>query len=207
MADPTLQTKRVKTFAPAGQSTQLIVGADDANDTTILMGSQRLYSGYKLKRVYYSAFSPIPDASHVLPLIKPPLMREHRLYQADWLLRFYGFSVDEIASGTDGGMLDLAIDPKLAWALRQRGSFPVDVNRADQAMLLRVPGLGAKVVGRILRARRFKALGFADLLRMGARMKNAKPFLVTSDWRPLELSDRDDLRSMFAPKAEQLSLL
>ena len=207
MADPTLQTKRVMTFAPAGQSTQLIVGADDANDTTILTGSQRLYSGYKLKRVYYSAFSPIPDASHVLPLIKPPLMREHRLYQADWLLRFYGFSVDEIASGTDGGMLDLAIDPKLAWALRQRGSFPVDVNRADQAMLLRVPGLGAKVVGRILRARRFKALGFADLLRMGARMKNAKPFLVTSDWRPLELSDRDDLRSMFAPKAEQLSLL
>ena len=206
-ADPTLQTRRTKRFAPAGQSTQLIVGADDADDTTILAGSQRLYSGYKLKRVYYSAFSPIPDASNVLPLIRPPLMREHRLYQADWLLRFYGFSVEEIASGSNNGMLDLAIDPKLAWALGQRGQFPVDVNRADQAMLLRVPGLGAKVVGRILRARRFKRLGFADLLRLGARMKNAKAFIVAADWRPLALSDRDDLRSLFAPPPEQLSLL
>ena len=206
-ADPKLQTKRTKKFAPAGQSTQLIVGADDATDTIILAGSQRLYSGYKLRRVYYSAFSPIPDASNVLPLIKPPLMREHRLYQADWLLRFYGFSVDEIASGSNAGMLDLAIDPKLAWALGQRGQFPVDVNRAEQAMLLRVPGLGAKVVGRILRARRFKRLGFADLLRLGARMKNAKAFLIAADWRPLALSDRDDLRSMFAPPPEQLSLL
>ena len=206
-AEPTLRTKRVKQFAPAGQSTQLIVGADGASDTTILAGSQRLYSGYKLKRVYYSAFSPIPDASNLLPLIKPPLMREHRLYQADWLLRFYGFSVDEIASGADAGMLDLAIDPKLAWALRQRGAFPVDINRAERAMLLRVPGLGAKVVARIVRARRYKRLGFADLLRLGARMKNAKAFVIAADWRPLELSDRDDLRSLFAPPAEQLSLL
>ena len=206
-AEPTLQTRRTRRFAPAGQSTQLIVGADDADDTTILAGSHRLYSGYKLKRVYYSAFSPIPDASNVLPLIRPPLMREHRLYQADWLLRFYGFSVEEIASGSNNGMLDLAIDPKLAWALGQRGQFPVDVNRADQAMLLRVPGLGAKVVGRILRARRFKQLGFADLLRLGARMKNAKAFIVAADWRPLALSDRDDLRSLFAPPPEQLSLL
>ena len=206
-AEPTLRTKRVKTFAPAGQSTQLIVGADGASDTTILAGSQRLYSGYKLKRVYYSAFSPIPDASNLLPLIKPPLLREHRLYQADWLLRFYGFSVDEIASGTDTGMLDLAIDPKLAWALRQRDAFPVDVNRADRAMLLRVPGLGAKVVARIVRARRYRRLGFADLLRLGARMKNAKAFVIAADWRPLELSDRDDLRSLFAPAPEQLSLL
>ena len=206
-SEPTLRTKRVKQFAPAGQSTQLIVGADGASDDTILAGSQRLYSGYKLKRVYYSAFSPIPDASNILPLIKPPLMREHRLYQADWLLRFYGFSVDEIASGTDSGMLDLAIDPKLAWALRQRGSFPVDVNRAEQAMLLRVPGLGAKVVARIVRARRYKRLGFGDLLRLGARMKNAKAFVIAADWRPLELSDRDDLRSLFAPPAKQLSLL
>ena len=206
-AEPTLRTKRVKQFAPAGQSTQLIVGADGASDTTILAGSQRLYSGYKLKRVYYSAFSPIPDASNLLPLIKPPLLREHRLYQADWLLRFYGFSVDEIASGTDTGMLDLAIDPKLAWALRQRDAFPVDVNRADRAMLLRVPGLGAKVVARIVRARRYRRLGFADLLRLGARMKNAKAFVIAADWRPLELSDRDDLRSLFAPPAEQLRLL
>jgi putative DNA modification/repair radical SAM protein len=206
-AEPTLRTRRTRKFAPAGQSTQLIVGADVSSDTTILAGSQRLYSGYRLKRVYYSAFSPIPDASNVLPLIKPPLMREHRLYQADWLLRFYGFSVDEIASGTSGGMLDLAIDPKLAWALQHRGRFPVDVNRADRELLLRVPGLGAKVVSRILRARRYKRLGFADLLRLGARMKNAKPFLITADWRPLDLSDRDDLRSLFVPPPQQLSLL
>jgi len=206
-AEPTLQSRRTRRFAPAGQSTQLIVGADDASDTTILHGSQRLYSSYKLKRVYYSAFSPIPDASNVLPLIKPPLMREHRLYQADWLLRFYGFSVEEIASGSQGGMLDLAIDPKLAWALQHRGQFPVDVNRAERDVLLRVPGLGAKVIARILRARRFKRLGFADLLRLGARMKNAKAFIVAADWRPLALSDRDDLRSLFAPPPEQLSLL
>ncbi|MFM5917122.1 MAG: putative DNA modification/repair radical SAM protein [Novosphingobium sp.] len=205
--EPTLRTKRTRKFAPAGQSTQLIVGADDASDTTILAGSQRLYSGYRLKRVYYSAFSPIPDASNVLPLIKPPLMREHRLYQADWLLRFYGFSVDEIATGTRDGMLDLAIDPKLAWALQHRGRFPVDVNRAEREMLLRVPGLGAKVVARILRARRYKRLGFADLLRIGARMKNAKPFVITADWRPIELGDRGDLRSLFVPPPRQLSLL
>ncbi len=206
-SEPTLQTKRTRRFAPAGQSTQLIVGADDASDTTILAGSQRLYSGYRLKRVYYSAFSPIPDASNVLPLIKPPLMREHRLYQADWLLRFYGFSVDEIASGTNGGMLDLGIDPKLAWALQHRGRFPLDINQADRDLLLRVPGFGAKVVKRILQARRFKRLGFADLLRLGARMKNAKPFIVAADWRPLVLSDRDDLRSLFTPPPQQLSLL
>ena len=206
-AEPTLQSRRTRRFAPAGQSTQLIVGADEASDTTILLGSQRLYSSYKLKRVYYSAFSPIPDASNVLPLIRPPLMREHRLYQADWLLRFYGFSVEEIASGSHEGMLDLAIDPKLAWALQHRGQFPVDVNRAERDVLLRVPGLGAKVVARILRARRFRRLGFADLLRLGARMKNAKAFLIAADWRPLVLSDEADLRRHFAPPPEQLSLL
>src|SRR5690606_33058542 len=101
-------------FAPAGQSTQMIVGADGANDAAILTRAAGLYSGYRLKRVYYSAFSPIPDASSKLPLKPPPLMREHRLYQADWLIRFYGFEVPEIVLGGEGGDLDLAIDPKLA---------------------------------------------------------------------------------------------
>ena len=116
--------RRAPKFAPAGQSTQMIVGADGASDATILGQSTRLYSSYKLKRVYYSAFSPIPDASAKLPLIRPPLAREHRLYQADWLLRFYGFGLDEITGATPDGNLDLQIDPKLAWALQNRHHFP-----------------------------------------------------------------------------------
>ncbi|MDQ1186558.1 putative DNA modification/repair radical SAM protein [Agrobacterium larrymoorei] len=139
--EPTLKTKRVKTFAPAGQSTQMIVGADGADDGTILSTSARLYGSYGLRRVYYSAFSPIPDSSKNLPLIKPPLMREHRLYQADWLYRFYGFEIGEITSTQQNGMLDLDIDPKLAWALGNRQKFPVDVNTGDREMLLRGAGL------------------------------------------------------------------
>lgn len=198
--------KRPPRFAPAGQSTQMIVGADGADDTTILRTSTRLYSGYKLRRVYYSAFSPIPDASAALPLIKPPLMREHRLYQADWLLRFYGFEVDEIASATSGGNLDLEVDPKLAWALANRHLFPLDVNRAEREMLLRVPGLGTKTVGRILSTRRHRTLRYEDLRRMGANLKQAKPFITLLDWRPRALTDAADLRARFAPPPEQLAL-
>ncbi|MEY8843472.1 radical SAM protein, partial [Cribrihabitans sp. XS_ASV171] len=139
---------------------------------------------YRLKRVYYSAFSPIPDSSAALPLIKPPLMREHRLYQADWLLRFYGFDVEEITSATVDGNLDLAVDPKLAWALANRHRFPVDVNRADRETLLRVPGIGAKTVGRVLSTRRHRSLRYDDLRRMGANLKQARPFITALDWRP-----------------------
>ena len=198
--------KRPPRFAPAGQSTQMIVGADGADDTTILRTSTRLYSGYKLRRVYYSAFSPIPDASAALPLIKPPLMREHRLYQADWLLRFYGFDVEEIASATRGGHLDLEVDPKLAWALANRHLFPLDVNLAEREMLLRVPGIGTKTVARILTTRRHRTLRYDDLRRMGANLKQAKPFITLLDWRPRALSDAADLRARFAPPPEQLSL-
>ena len=131
-AEPTLQTKRKIKFAPGGQSTQMIIGADPTSDDGVLQASARLYGSYHLRRVYYSAFSPIPDSSAALPLLKPPLMREHRLYQADWLMRFYGFQQPEILAGSADGMLDLELDPKLAWALRNRGLFPVDVNRADR---------------------------------------------------------------------------
>ena len=117
----------------------MIVGADQTSDAGILQTSARLYGSYRLRRVYYSAFSPIPDASSALPLMKPPLMREHRLYQADWLMRFYGFAQPEILAGTPDGMLDLEIDPKLAWALRHRGAFPVDVNRAPREALCACP--------------------------------------------------------------------
>jgi putative DNA modification/repair radical SAM protein len=205
--DPTLQTKRVKKFAPAGQSTQLIVGADEADDTTILTGAHQLYNDYRLRRVYYSGFSPIPDASNILPLIRPPLLREHRLYQADWMLRFYGFSVGEIAQGAQSGMLDLAIDPKLAWALVRRDQFPVDVNRAPRELLMRIPGIGGRTVSRILSTRRWKTLTYEDLIRMGARMKNAKAFIVTRDWSPAKLTDTSNLRARFAAPAEQLSLI
>src|SRR5262249_22486521 len=121
-------------FSPAGQSTQVIVGADDTTDETVLQTSSTLYNRFALSRVYYSAFSPTPQASTALPVKAPPLQRENRLYQADWLLRHYGFTVEEIAAGGEFGMLDLDIDPKLAWALKNRDRFPVDVNIADRAL-------------------------------------------------------------------------
>ena len=199
--------KRGAKFAPAGQSTQMIIGADGSNDHAILDRATGLYGSYGLKRVYYSAFSPIPDSTSKLPLIKPPLIREHRLYQADWLLRFYGFHLDEITSAAPGGNLDLAVDPKLAWALANRHVFPVDVNRADREMLLRVPGFGTKTVKRLLATRRHRTVRYDDLLRMGARMKQAQPFITTLGWTPGALTDSAHLRARFAPPPEQLSLL
>ena len=193
-------------FAPAGQSTQMIVGADAARDDDILKTATNLYSGYQLRRVYYSAYSPIPDASSDLPPVRPPLMREHRLYQADWLLRFYGFERAEIMEGANGGMLDLAIDPKLAWALMRREAFPVDINRAPRELLLRVPGLGTRAVDRIVAARRLGKLRLGDLAKLTASVKKVLPFIVTPDWRPGNLTDSADLRARFAPPAEQLVL-
>lgn len=205
--DKTASGKRPPRFAPAGQSTQMIVGADGTDDVTILKSATRLYTGYRLRRVYYSAFSPIPDASAALPLVQPPLLREHRLYQADWLLRFYGFSAEEIATGAQAGHLDLEIDPKLAWALQHRDLFPLDLNRAGREMLLRVPGFGTRTVERILAARRAGGLRYEDLARMGALMKKARPFIALPGWSPRALTDSASLRARFAPPPEQLSLL
>ncbi|WP_425990554.1 putative DNA modification/repair radical SAM protein [Brevundimonas sp. TWP2-3-2] len=195
-------------FAPAGQSTQLIVGADGAPDTEILARSASLYGGYGLRRVYYSAFSPIPDSSSALPLSRPPLMREHRLYQADWLMRFYGFSAPEIGEASTEGMLDLAIDPKLAWALNQRAQFPVDVNTAPRVMLLRVPGLGVKSVDRMISVRRYRTLRLEDIARLCRGIDKVRPFITALDWTPGGLTDAVDLRQRLVgePKAEQLSL-
>jgi putative DNA modification/repair radical SAM protein len=193
-------------FSPAGQSTQVIVGADDTTDQAVLQSSAALYDSYKLKRVYYSAFSPIPEASTVLPLKPPPLRRENRLYQADWLLRYYGFAVDEIASGGENGMLDLDIDPKLAWALKNRDRFPVDVNTAEREMLLRVPGLGKRAVDRIVVARRHTTLRLDDVARLSAGLKRARPFLIALDHRPVALTDRADLRARLVTPARQLGL-
>ncbi len=192
-------------FAPAGQSTQLIVGADAASDRDILSASKALYASYRLKRVYYSAFSPIPDASARLPLKAAPLMREHRLYQADWMMRFYKFGADEIVTGADG-LLDLAIDPKLSWALAHRDVFPLDVNVADREMLLRVPGLGVKSVDKIIAARRQRTLGLDDVARLTRSLEKCRPFLIARDWRPTALADDAKLRAKLAPPPEQLEL-
>ena len=195
-------------FAPAGQSTQMIVGADAASDADIITRASGLYGRHKLRRVYYSAFSPIPDASAVLPLQRPPLIREHRLYQSDWLMRFYGYRPDEItAAAGDGGMLPLDIDPKLAWALRFRESFPVDVNRAPRELLLRVPGLGTRAVGAILASRRHRRLRLDDLAKLTVSLRKVQPFIVTLDWRPVLLTDRTDLKELIVPpRASQLEL-
>jgi putative DNA modification/repair radical SAM protein len=197
-------TAKPPRFAPAGQSTQMIVGADGATDQTILTTSVNLYGSYKLKRVYYSAFSPIPDASRALPLKPAPLVREHRLYQADWLLRFYGFGIDEIVDPQQS-MLALDIDPKLAWALRHRGRFPLDVNRASREELLRVPGFGTKAVDRILSARRHGAIRFADLSRLHVPRAKALPFIVLADHRPRVLDD-ETLADRLRPQPQQLGL-
>jgi putative DNA modification/repair radical SAM protein len=204
--DATLQTKRRKRFVPGGQSTQMIIGADDASDSVILGTSARLYSSYALRRIYYSAFSPIPDASKNLPLINPPLMREHRLYQADWLYRFYGFDIEEITASQPGGMLDLALDPKLAWALANRANFPIDINTAEREMLLRVPGLGTKAVNGVVSARRYRRLRLEDLARLKVSLKKVQSFVIAEGWSPHRLIDRTDLRAMFEPKPQQMAL-
>ena len=193
-------------YSPAGQTTQMIVGADETTDADVLRTSAKLYGHYDLKRVYYSAFSPIPDSSAILPLKPPPLMRENRLYQADWLLRFYGFNVEEIASGGEQGMLDLDLDPKLAWALKNRHLFPVDVNKAPREMLLRVPGLGARAVDKIVAARRHTTMRLDDVARLTSGLKRAKPFLVAADYHPKARLDRLDLRERLIEKPQQLSL-
>ncbi len=194
--------RRAPRFAPAGQSTQMVVGADAASDAAILAASSTLYGSYGLSRVYYSAYSPIPRASSRLPGRAPPLMREHRLYQADWLLRFYGFDSHEITQRADG-MLDLDIDPKLAWALAHREVFPVDVNRADRETLLRVPGLGVRNVARILASRRQRRLRYADLVKLRCDIGKARDFVVTADWHPR----REPAQRAPAVRAQQLSLL
>jgi putative DNA modification/repair radical SAM protein len=205
--DGSKRFKSAPRFAPAGQSTQMIVGADAANDSEIVGRASVLYDRFRLRRVYYSAFSPIPDSSAVLPLQRPPLMREHRLYQSDWLMRFYGFAPAEIASSTDAaGMLPLDIDPKLAWALKYRERFPVDVNRASREELLRVPGLGIKAIDKLIASRRVRSMRLDDVARLTVSIAKVRPFVTTIDWRPTLLIDRADLRALVAPKRKQLEL-
>lgn len=184
-------------FAPAGQSTQMIIGADGESDKDVLSTSVNLYQDYRLRRVYYSAFSPIPKPSITLPAKPAPLLREHRLYQADWLYRFYGFSLDEIVTGGTQGFLDLNHDPKTAWALKNRDWFPMDINVASREELLRIPGLGGRTVQKILQHRRYARLGMEELARMRVPLKKARPFIITKDYRPpVLLTDTLDLGAM-----------
>ena len=207
-ADAKARYRSAPAFAPSGQSTQMIVGADAANDRDIVLRAAALYDRFALKRVYYSAFSPIPDASAILPLKRPPLIREHRLYQGDWMIRHYAFRPEEVGEAADPttGMLPLDIDPKLAWALKFRDSFPVDVNRAPREALLRVPGLGVKAIASLLKARRHRRLRLEDLGRLTVSVAKIRPFIVAADWRPVALADKADLGRLGAPPPSQLEL-
>ena len=168
-------------FVPAGQSTQMIVGATSDSDKDILHLTSALYKRPSMKRVYYSGFVPVNGYDNRLPALKqPPLVRENRLYQADWLLRFYNFKVDEIVDDSYPD-LDLEIDPKLAWALRHPEAFPVDINRADYEMLLRDPGLGVKSAKMILTARRYSRLGTSHLKQIGVVLKKAQYFITCNE--------------------------
>lgn len=205
--DESKADKAAPEFARAGQSTQLVVGASASTDTIILNKAESLYNSYSLRRVYYSAFSPAVHTDLNIQVVKPPLVREHRLYQADWLIRNYGFAAHEVTEGLDGGNLSLEQDPKLAWALRHRDSFPVDVNRASKSMLLRVPGIGIRNVTRILRIRRFQSITLEDLARLRVTLSRAKWFITTADHNPDVFKlDTTWLPTVFQKKVVQPSL-
>lgn len=189
------KSKKAPSFVPAGQTTQLIIGATPDSDRTILHLSEALYHSVKLKRVYYSAYVPIMQGKNLPALASPPLLREHRLYQADWLLRFYQFSADEIL--TDAAPdFDLQLDPKTCWALHHPEVFPIEVNRASYHMLLRVPGIGVTSAKRICAARRQAFLSYDSLRRLGIVMKRAQYFITCKgkyygpSLRPQELRNR-----------------
>ena len=187
-------------FAAAGQSTQMVIGATPANDQQILSTATRLYDRYKLRRIYYTGFSPYPEADARLPLKAAPLIREHRLYQSDWLMRFYGFEASELTTD-ENPSLSLTEDPKTAWARTHPEFFPVDVNAAPRESLLRVPGFGYRSVERILNIRRYHALVVDDLKKLHVRIKAALPYLITIDHLPHRKPHLD-----VSPPASQLDL-
>ncbi|MGV8139430.1 MAG: putative DNA modification/repair radical SAM protein [Mangrovibacterium sp.] len=186
--------KKQQVFTPAGQSTQLVVGATPESDRQILQLVSGFYRQQKLKRVYYSGYLPVNTYDRRLPALQsPPLVRENRLYQSDWLMRFYQFSADEILDA-DRPFLDLEIDPKLAYALRHPSLFPININRADYEMILRVPGIGVRSARMIMDARRFRQLNSCHLAKIGVVMKRAQYFITCNelpvrrlDWDPEQL--------------------
>lgn len=207
--------RNVQVFSPAGQSTQLIVGATPESDRQILQLASGFYNRQKLKRVYYSGYLPVNAWDQRLPALKtPPLVRENRLYQSDWLMRFYHFRADEILE-PEQPFLDLEIDPKLAYALRHPELFPVDINRADYEMILRVPGIGVRSAKMIMDARRFRRLTSEHLAKIGVVMKRAKYFISCNElarhheWKPERLRRQlimESLPKRYKPADTQLSL-
>jgi len=203
--DEKAEEPKAPAFAPAGQSTQMIVGADASDDHTILNTAETLYGSYKLKRVYYSAFSPIPHSPGSVPLAPPPLLREHRLYQADFLLRGYGFTAGELMPQT--GNLALDVDPKLAWALANREHFPMDLNRVDASLIPRIPGIGLRNAKRIVELRRLRRIRWEDLSRLRCSLKKLAPFVVTADYKPAQGATSSDLlRKHMADAPQQMNL-
>jgi len=203
--DEKAEEPKSPSFAPAGQSTQMIVGADASDDHTILNTAETLYGSYKLKRVYYSAFSPIPQSPKSVPLAPPPLLREHRLYQADFLLRGYGFTVGELMPQT--GNLALDIDPKLAWALTNREHFPMDLNRVDASLIPRIPGIGIRNAKRLVDLRRLRRIRWEDLSRLRCSLKKLAPFVVTADYKPAQGGTSSELlRKHMADAPQQMNL-
>ncbi len=196
--------RKVPLFAPAGQSTQLIVGATPETDRQIILLSSGLYKRQNLKRVYYSAYLPVNHYDERLPALnRPPLVRENRLYQSDWLVRFYAFKAEEILA-EDQPFLDLDVDPKLGYALRNMHLFPVDINRADYEMILRVPGIGVQSAQRIVQARRHRKLNTLHLKKIGIAMKRARYF-ITCNELPASSSDLDPRRLKYKLIAESVS--
>lgn len=202
------KSRKAASFVPAGQSTQLIVGASPEPDYRILKISESLYERFNMRRVYYSAYVPV-NSDNLLPALRrPPLLREHRLYQADWLLRFYKFKADELLSGEDPNF-DIELDPKANWALRNLEYFPVEINRADYELLLRVPGIGVKSAGRIARARRNGSISYHDLEKFGVVLKRARFFITCQGKYYGGVPVREDLirsRLVSGQDREQLSL-
>lgn len=191
--------KSTPKYAPAGQSTQMIVGASGENDMQIMYTSNYFYKNFKLKRVYYSGYVPISYDTRLPQIGTPvPMLRENRLYQTDWLLRFYGFNIEEILN-QQNQHLDLDIDPKLGWALRNLHEFPVDVNKADKRMLARIPGLGMKSVFKILKARRYRQLNWEHLKAIGVSLNRAQYFLICA-------SNTFETRDLTAEKIKGLIL-
>jgi putative DNA modification/repair radical SAM protein len=182
--------KSIPKYAPAGQSTQMIVGATGESDRDVMYSATYYYKKYQMKRVYYSGYIPVADDSRLPALGSPvPMLRENRLYQTDWLLRFYGFDVRELLN-EENQNLDLDIDPKLSWALRNRDLFPVDINKASREMITRIPGIGLKSVHKIIEARRYRKLNWEHLKKIGVALNRAKYFITcdSSNWVKQDLS-------------------
>lgn len=211
------QFRRAPSFVPAGQSTQLIIGATGDDDFNILRLSEGLYNRYEMKRVYYSAYVPVVTHPNLPAFTNPPTLREHRLYQADWLLRFYGFTSGELLNESQPNF-DIALDPKSDWALRSLDQFPIEINRAEFEMLLRVPGIGVKSAQRIIAARRMAPISFDGLKKIGVVLKRAKYFITCQGKYYGEVGMKENLirQCLIAPpvkksfqmdQGEQLSFL